>query len=491
MLAPPLPSPHPEPQSGAPTEIAPPEDPFPPAPLAALCGAPLLPLAQQSELPHLVVNATLSPVHVALSLTGILLAGFGTLAATSLGGYSPSLLKQLEEDEEDAASEQLAADLAAHDREYLVVAFTYTAIGWIGGLWALQAAVDAANQGIGLALFTGLMLLLGGSLPVAVAHARAERTLLTILPWVRAGWWLLRFPLVLPLLATTRVGLYLLGVRNQAPANTAEVQKQIMAAVEDSTGALPLPDAERTWIGNIVGLQDLQVSTIMTPRPDIVAFPDAMPLREAVQAALEHGFSRYPVYRERIDEIAGIFYVKDALRLLQEQPGLSAEARVSSMLREPLFVPETMGAAHLLRRFQAGNQHMAVVLDEYGTTAGIVSVEDVLEQIVGEIGDEYDSPAPGEPDPAEITVIEAGRVLEIPARATVAEVNEMLGSELPEDGDWETVAGLVISACNHIPKVGETVQVQGVEFQVLQADERRVIRLRATALDEQVAKDAR
>ena len=435
----------------------------------------------QGDLPTLTLAATLSPLDAALCLAAVLLAGLGTLAATSLGGYSPSLLKQLEDEGDDGAA-RLASDLARHDREYLVVAFTYTAIGWITGLHFLGRAVDPANQTLALALFAGLMLLLGGSLPVAVAHARPERTLLTVLPWVRGGWWLLRWPLVLPLLAVTKIGLYLLGVRNRPAPDTAEVQKQILAAVEDSTSDVPLADAERTWIGNIVGLKDLQVSTIMTPRPDIIAFPESMPLREVIEQALEQGFSRYPIYRERIDEIIGVFYVKDALKLLQSRHTNEEGADLKSMLREPLFVPETMGAAQLLHRFQAGNLHMAIVLDEYGTTSGIVSVEDVLEEIVGEIGDEYDSPVEGEVDPEQIQVLEEGKVLEIPARATVADVNEMLDAQLPEDGDWETVAGMVIAACNHIPKVDETVQIHGVEFRVLDADERRLKRLRVTAL---------
>ncbi|MCA8965223.1 MAG: HlyC/CorC family transporter [Planctomycetes bacterium] len=295
--------------------------------------------------------------------------------------------------------------------------------------------------------------------------------------------------LVLPLLAITRLGLYLIGVRTRPAPDTAEVQKQILAAVEDSTSDLPLADTEREWIGNIVGLKDLQVSTIMTPRPDIIAFPESMPLREVIEQALEQGFSRYPIYRERIDEIIGVFYVKDALKLLHARHTGEIDGDLTTMLREPLFVPETMGAAQLLHRFQAGNLHMAIVLDEYGTTAGIVSVEDVLEEIVGEIGDEYDSPVDGEIDPEQIQVLEEGKVLEIPARATVADLNEMLDAQLPDDGDWETVAGMVIAALNHIPKVDETVQIHGVEFRVLDADERRLKRLRVTTLAG-AAKDA-
>jgi CBS domain containing-hemolysin-like protein len=360
----------------------------------------------------------------------------------------------------------------------------------------LQRTVDGDAHPVALGVFAAFMLLLTGSLPAAITQVRADRLLLAVLPFVRGAWWVLRWPLVLPVQWLTKLCLHVLGVRREDKAGTAEVQKQVIAAVADSVTEDTLAGEERAWIGNIVALKDLQVSAVMRPRPDIVAFPASMPLREAVQQAMEHGFSRYPVFEERIDEIAGIFYVKDALKVLHADAERGGDGRtgdghagerghaddpVRTLLREPLFVPETMGVAQLLRRFQAGNLHMAIVLDEYGTTAGLASVEDVLEQIVGDIGDEYDSPA-AEPEPEDtIHVVEPGRVLDIPARLGVAEVNHELGTSLPEEGDWETVAGLVIATCNRIPAIGETVVIGGAEFRVLEADERRIRRLRVTA----------
>ena len=146
--------------------------------------------------------------------------------------------------------------------------------------------------------------------------------------------------------------------------------------VADTVTEATLPNTQRTWIGNIVGLKDLQVSAIMTPRPDLVAMQATTPVRDAVRQALQHGFSRYPVYREKVDEIVGVFYVKDALRVPVDST--AANLPVETMLRPPLFVPESMGVAQLLRRFQADKVHMAIVLDEYGCTAGLVSVEDAL-----------------------------------------------------------------------------------------------------------------
>ena len=428
----------------------------------------------------------LSPLHVGSALLAAAAAGVGALALASLVGYSPTRLSQLLEETKRPDRTERAAEIARRETEYLAVATCYTALGWGVGVWAVADAVDAANQPAAFVVFVLAMLLLAGSLPMSIAQVRAERALLAVLPVVRAGWFALRWPLVLPLLAITRLCLHVLRIRPDPQPDTANVQKQVMAAVADTVADDTLPHPERAWIGNIVALKDLQVSTVMTPRPDLIAFPDSTPLRVAVEKALAHGFSRYPVYRDRIDEITGVFHVKDAVRLLADAK--QAQAPIRPMLREPLFVPETSGVALLLRRFQAGHQHMAIVIDEYGTTAGIVTVRDILEEIVGDIGTEYD-PIQDTRDQEQVRVVEAGRVVEIPARTSVAELNGLIGTQLADGADYDTVAGLMISKFNHIPVVDETIVVDGVEFRVLQADERRVQRVRATSLSPEPAED--
>lgn len=420
-------------------------------------------------------------LHGGASLLGLWITALGALAVASLIGYSPARLRQMLEEGGGEERHQHRAPGERTDDEYLIVSWLLVVSGiWLGAA-NMQRVLPPDAQTWGMALFGLGLLLLGGSLPFAIARVRPERTLLAMLPTLRGCWFVLRWPVVLPILHTTRLLLRVFGRATPPPSDAADVQKQVMAAVADTVTDASLPAVERTWIGNIVGLQDLQVSTVMTPRHDIVAFPESMPLQEAVRKALEHGFSRYPIYRERIDEVIGIFYAKDALRLALDT-GRQTSIPLRSMLREPLFVPETTGAGQLLRRFQAGNQHMAIVIDEYGTTVGLVTVEDVLEQIVGDIGDEYDPPPSAARTDESIQIVEAGRVLEFPARTTVAEINQQLGTTLPEDGDWATIAGLVIARLNHIPAVDETITIDGVEFRVLQADERRIRRLRATLL---------
>ncbi|MGE3175686.1 MAG: hemolysin family protein [Planctomycetota bacterium] len=427
-----------------------------------------------AELPTVDLAATITPALVGLSLLCLSIATFGALGTSTLAVYSPTKLQNRRRGE---VGQALVADLERREREFRVVARFYLMAGLVGALLSMQAGVDAATAPWAMGSLVVLALLLCGSLPSAIADVRAEATLLRILPILRGGLLVLRWPLVLPVLAVTGGILRVLRIREEPSKDTDEITEQVLAAVADSVTEDALAGEERAWIGNIIGLKDLQVSTIMTPRPDLVALQADTPVRDAVRQALEHGFSRYPVYRERIDEIVGIFYVKDALALVQGDD--AGAAKVETMMRPPLFVPESMAVPQLLQRLQADKVHIAVVLDEYGTTAGLVSVEDALEEIVGDINDEYD--AQDGPDPDQVTVVENGHVVEVPGRLSVDEVNQLLGLDLPDDGDWETVAGFVIHNLNRIPATDETVRIDGVEFHVLRADERRVDRLRVTA----------
>jgi len=425
---------------------------------------------------------SITPVYALLSLCAAAIGSYGAIAAGSLIGYSPTRLRQLLDERRHPDKDRLAQELGDRDREYFIIATIYAGAGWVFGLLALSNAVDAQTYPWALATWATLMLFVAGSLPGVIADNRAEGAVLRSLPLLRAGWYTLRWPLVLPLRGLTQLTIRALRLQKEHADDPAEVQKQVMAAVDDNLDKDELDEAERTWIGNIVSLKDQQVSTVMTPRPDIVALSEAMTLHEALDQALEHEFSRYPVYRERLDEIVGIFYIKDALRLMQQGSDEVAETPLRKLLRDPLFVPETTSTAQLLRRVQTGNQHMAIVIDEYGTTVGLATVEDLVEEIVGEIEDEYDPPTSEQSEEEQVRIIEEGRVLEIPARTSVQEVNRLLGSQLSDEGDWDTVAGLVINSCNRIPPIGETILINDVEFRVLEANERRVHRLRVTVI---------
>ena len=426
------------------------------------------------------LETTSSPALLALAIGFLAVATFGALASTCLTVYSPT---KLQNRQPGPAGEALVDELERREREYRVVARFYLVGGLVGALLSVQTGVESGSEAWALGGVVVVALLLCGSIPQGVAAVKAETTLLRVLPLLRGGLMVLRWPLVLPVLAVTTGVMRALRIREEPSTDPEEIAEEVMAAVSDSVDEDALADDEKAWIGNIIGLKDQQVSTIMTPRPDMIAIQADTPLREAVRIAQEHGFSRYPIYREKADEITGLFFAKDALRHMHH--GADADQPVQALLRPALFVPESMPVPQLLRRMQAEKIHLAIVLDEYGTTAGLVSVEDVLEEIVGDIHDEDD--ADGETAALQVEILEQGRAAEIPGRMPVGQLNEKLSLGLSEDGEWETVAGYVIHHANRIPAPGEALTIEGVEFRVVAGDARKIERLRVALADGELA----
>ncbi len=246
-----------------------------------------------------------------------------------------------------------------------------------------------------------------------------------------------------------------------------EDREEIIAAVTDGEHDGVVEGAEREMIKNIFDLKNFDISDIMTPRTDICAIDINESFDSAVTLASEKGFSRIPVYIDNRDKIKGIFYVKDALTYFGKQNKNTPSLK--DIVREPFFVPETKGVGELMSEFQQQKNHLAIVLDEYGGTAGLVTIEDVVEEIVGEIQDEYDE--------EEISLIEvlSKDVFSVDARFHVHDMNEALGEKIiPEDDDFETVGGFVLDKLGHMPIVGESFVSDGFSFLVISADERKI-----------------
>jgi CBS domain containing-hemolysin-like protein len=256
-----------------------------------------------------------------------------------------------------------------------------------------------------------------------------------------------------------------------------EDREEIIAAVADGEHEGVVEEGEREMIVNIFDLRNSDLSDIMTPRTDICAIHTDATVEEAVRVALEKGFSRLPVYAETRDNIKGIFHVKDALN--RWQPGEDG-GDLAELLRPPIFVPETKKVGEFMRELQEKKMHMAVVLDEYGGTAGLATIEDVVEEIVGEIQDEH--------DPEEHVLV---RPLEedsfdVDARTHVHDMNEALGEKLlPEDGDFETIGGFILDHLGRIPAAKETFSWDGLAFTVVSSDERKIDRVRVERLLEE------
>ena len=248
-----------------------------------------------------------------------------------------------------------------------------------------------------------------------------------------------------------------------------ELEQEILSVVSEGERHGAVDEEEKEMIESVIELGDTRVEEIMTPRTDVVAIPKDAVLDDVLDTVREKGHSRIPVFDDTIDTICGVLYAKDLLRRSADAP-----FRLSDVTREVLFIPESKLVRDLLREFQARKVHIAVVLDEYGGTAGLVTIEDILEELVGEITDEYDTE-----EPAELERIDE-QTTEVDARMRIDELNDELDVELPEDEDYETIGGFVFSTLGKIPMVGETCEHENVAIQVIGAESRRITRLRLT-----------
>jgi len=224
----------------------------------------------------------------------------------------------------------------------------------------------------------------------------------------------------------------------------------------------------RRLLESIVDFGDTLVRDVMTPRPDMIAIRAGATLGEVRRVFAEQQYTRVPVFRESLDHIVGFLNVKDFVRLPPDLP--AAEPVVERLLRPAYFVPETKRVSELLKEFQRQQVQSAVVVDEYGGTAGLVTIEDLLEEIVGEIRDEYDV----ESEPVQD---EGGGVFVFSGKVGIDELNERLGVDIPREG-FGTVGGFLLAHLGRVPAVGEQIDVDGLHVEVLEAERRRVTRVR-------------
>ncbi|MBI4232841.1 MAG: HlyC/CorC family transporter [Chloroflexi bacterium] len=258
-----------------------------------------------------------------------------------------------------------------------------------------------------------------------------------------------------------------LDVEQHTPAEE-QMETQIAREVQE---AAPEP-REREMIRAILEMEDTTARDIMVPRVDIVAAEVTDPPSRVVALMEEHGHSRLPVYENTIDYIVGIVYARDLLPLLTSRslPDPLQAIRLPDLLRPPFFIPETMRLNALLREFQQRRVHLAIVVDEYGGTAGLVTMEDLLEEIVGEIVDEFDESQP------QVQVIDQDEAI-LDARISLADLNQLFAVSLQGEG-FDTVGGFVYSRLGKIPNPGDTVEADGLRIEVLSTAKRRIQKVR-------------
>ncbi len=245
-----------------------------------------------------------------------------------------------------------------------------------------------------------------------------------------------------------------------------ENELRLMLRSAEESGVIEAQEEE--MIKGIIDLEETVVREVMTPRVDVIAVYQDATMMDLLRLTTEHGYSRLPVYAETIDNIRGIVYARDLLPYLGRPEELDA-THVSDLMTPPQYVPETLSILNLLRDMRIRKNHMAIVVDEFGGTAGVVTLEDIIEEITGEIYDETDVE-----EEADVVLLEDGHY-RIQGSAHLEAVEDDLHLTFEDDGEYDTVAGFLIDEFGHIPHVGEALQYQGVRFIVEQADERRVI----------------
>jgi CBS domain containing-hemolysin-like protein len=247
------------------------------------------------------------------------------------------------------------------------------------------------------------------------------------------------------------------------PKGPFVTEEEIRHMVDEAEAEAEIEEDERELIHSVFEFGDTVVREVMVPRPDMVTLPADDSLAEALKVVIEHGYSRIPLYEGDNDNIVGVLYAKDLMKRMNES---DREAKVSSLARSPTFVPETKKVAELLREMQNQRVHMAIVVDEYGGTAGLVTIEDLLEEIVGEIVDEYDKEEPLVEPIDENTI-------RVDAKMPIDEVNELLDTDLPHE-EWDTVGGLVFGITGRVPAPGEKVRYDSLEFTTERVSGRRI-----------------
>lgn len=357
-----------------------------------------------------------------------------------------------------------------------IVLITVVISGWGGG--------DTRRTLLAVAAGIVLTVLFRQVVPRLIVRNDTERKLLFLLPAIRPIYRLASV-FVEPFADRTRTKLQQRLESTITPDDDADRDEDsaddLQALMEVGEAEGIIEESEREMIETMVEFAETRVAEIMTPRTEIVAITLDATVREARDLIIEEKFSRLPVYSDSIDNIEGLIYVRDLMQAWAEG---REDDPVSSMIRDAFFVPETKTADELLKDMQANHVQIAVVIDEYGGVAGIVTVEDIIEELVGEIEDE-------DTENEEVIEIREGRdgYWDVLGSTDIDKIERIFELEL-EDDDYTTIAGLVVTEAGHVPKVGEQLDVKGLSVEVLQADEKRITLLRLRKADDEAVGDA-
>ncbi len=402
----------------------------------------------------------------------ILLIIAGVLAAAEVAITRMSRVRALTLQEEGRKGATYLVRIVENPARYLnvvllVILICHITATTLATAFAIRKA-DSFGEIIATVLMTVVIFVFAEVSPKTFTVQHTDRIALRLGPLIHAlGHAPLLHPLARVLIGIANVVIPGRGLKQGPFVTEEELRQMAEVAVEEQQ----IEEEEKEMIHSIFEFGDTVVREVMVPRPDMVAVEADMKLNQVLTVMLKRGFSRLPVYDETIDNIVGIVYAKDVMRRLHN--GRARKEPTAGSITRPAFViPESKKIAELLREMQQKKTHMAIVVDEFGDVAGLVTMEDLLEEIVGEIADEYDR---GEPlvEPVD------DNTMRVNARMPIDELSELVGVELP-DTEWDTVGGLMAGLLGKVPARGEEVKVHGLTFRADKVQGRRIAKVLVT-----------
>jgi putative hemolysin len=358
----------------------------------------------------------------------------------------------------------------------LGVTLTSLAIGALGehvltqqfDAWVATALAIALSY----LILTFFHVVIGELVPKGVALSHSEGTALWVSAPVRA-FFTVAEPLIWVLQRSTEVVLRIFSVDPPGAERDVLSEAELRMLVSRSTREGEIEVGEQQMIDKVFVFGDKDAADVMVAKPDVTAISAEMPAEKALETVLDHPYTRYPVFRETIDDVIGVLHVRDLFSAIHDR-GLT-DVRLEDLLRPPYVVPETKDLASLLQDFRRTNNHFAIVVDEYGALAGICTLEDLIEEIVGEIEDEFDVP--------EQTIVQVDDdTWRLDGRFPIDEFNDRFGTEIPEE-DFHTVAGFVFGQLGRAPEPGDDVSYDGLRFDVLEVEGNRIEQIAVTFVE--------
>ncbi len=394
-----------------------------------------------------------------------LVAAAALLASAEVSITRMSRFRAYHFQEEGKRGANAMVRIAENPARYLNVVLLLTLLTQLGGTTLAGVVAIRHLHHLGELIATGAMTLIlfvfAEVSPKTFTVQHTDRVALRIAPFIVAlaaavG------PIAAGLIKLSNVLLPGAGL----PQGPFVTEQEIRAMAEVASEDKSIEEGEADLIHSIFEFGDTLVREVMVPRPDMVAAPIASGVQEVLDLMLKHGYSRIPVYGETIDQIEGVVYAKDLLRHLHAGKDT---VPIDKIMREAYFVPDSKKVSDLLREMQQRRVHIAIVLDEYGSTAGLVTIEDLLEEIVGEIADEYDREEP------EIETVDPD-TFRVAGRMSIDDVNDLLEADLPHD-EWDTVGGLMYGLLGSVPTQGETVTYENLTFTAEKVQGRRIAKV--------------